>query len=374
MPRGYVAFTPEEAQNISLKLGGKKCVVKAQILAGGRGRGGGIKIAETPQHVRKSAGEMLGKKIITHQTDSNGICVKEVLVEEAVSISSELYLAFIIDTRQSSPVLVVSTEGGVEIEEVASKFPEKIIKEKVDTCFGIHGFQLRRIASILGIPVTLFKSFSDLVTGLFSIFIEKDCSLLEINPLVLTNSDNLCVLDVKIDIDDNSLYRQHDIFETNKIDNEKSLEAKAFNSGLSYINLDGNIGCMVNGAGLAMATMDIIKLFGMVPANFLDVGGDASVEKVKCAFEIILSDKKVKGILVNIFGGIMKCDVIAKGIVQAINEVDINVPLVVRLEGTNKDLAKEILKASELKIVSANSMKDGAEKIVNEVKKREHIS
>lgn len=374
MPKGYLATTPGEAENIFLKLGNKACVVKAQILTGGRGKSGGVKIAETSQGVRKVANDILGAEIITRQTGSTGIRVKEVLVEEAVSIARELYLAFIIDTRQSSPVLVASTEGGVEIEEIASTFPEKIIKEEVDPYFGIHGFQLRRIASTLGIPITLFKSFSNFVTGLFSIFVEKDCSLLEINPLALTTDDNLCALDVKIDIDDNSLYRQHDILETNKIDNGESLETKAFNCGLSYIKLDGNIGCMVNGAGLAMATMDIIKLFGMVPANFLDVGGDASVEKVKSAFEIILSDKRVKGALVNIFGGIVKCDVIAKGIVQAVNEVNIDVPLVVRLEGTNKHLAEEILKASELKIVSANSMKDAAEKIVNEVKKCEHIS
>ena len=369
MPLGKVATTPDEAVDVFRELGRKPCVVKAQILTGGRGKSGGIKIAETEEEVKATASKILGSTIVTHQTGSTGIRVCKILIEKAVSITREFYLAFAIDHSSASPVMIASAEGGMEIEEIAVNAPGKIIKEKVDPLFGIHTFQLRRVAARLGLHQTLFHDFSNLTRDLFKIFIDKDCSLLEINPLALTNDDKLCALDVKIDVDDNALFRQTNIAENREFEEHEAIEAKAFKYGLSYINLDGNIGCMVNGAGLAMATMDIIKLHGMAPANFLDVGGDAHVEKVRQAFELILSDKKVKGVLVNIFGGIMKCDVIANGIVQAVNEVDIHVPLVVRLEGTNEKEAKRIIKDSGLDIISASTMQETAEKIVQAVNK-----
>ncbi|MGR3319894.1 MAG: ADP-forming succinate--CoA ligase subunit beta [Candidatus Anammoxibacter sp.] len=367
VPQGKVVTTPDEALNVFLELKRKPCVIKAQILTGGRGKSGGIKIAGTEEEVKTAASNILGSTIVTHQTGSTGIRVCKILIEEAISIAKEFYLAFAVDHSSESLVLIVSAEGGVEIEEIAIKTPEKIIKEKVDPRFGIHEFQLRRIATRLGLHKTLFHDFSNLTRNLFNIFVDKDCSLLEINPLALTKEGKLCALDVKIDVDDNALFRQNDIAKTKEFEEHESIEAKASKYGLSYINLDGSIGCMVNGAGLAMATMDIIKLHGMAPANFLDVGGDAHVEKVKQAFELILSDKKVKGVLVNIFGGIMKCDVIAKGIVQAVNDVDIHVPLVVRLEGTNENEAKRIIKDSGLDIISANTMQETAEKIIQAV-------
>lgn len=368
VPKGNVASTPDEAADVFYELENRPCVVKAQILAGGRGKSGGIKIARTIEEVKAAADEILGSTIVTRQTLSIGMRVSRVLVEEVVSIARELYLAFVVDRDLASPALIISTAGGMEIEEIAVKLPEKIIKERVDPLFGIHLFQLRRIARMIGLHNAIFEDFAGLLANLFNIFIEKDCSLLEINPLALTTDNNLCVLDVKIDIDDNALFRQGDVVKIKEFEEREVLEAKAFKYGLSYISLDGNIGCMVNGAGLAMATMDIIKLYGMAPANFLDVGGDAPVEKVKQAFELLLADKKVKGVLVNIFGGIMKCDVIAEGIVHAANEVNIKVPLVVRLEGTNESRAKRILKDSGLNIISANGMMEAAEKIVEAVK------
>lgn len=364
VPQGNVASTPDEAKNAFYELGSKPCVVKAQILAGGRGKSGGVKLATTQEETGVAAKEILGATIVTPQTGSKGISVKKVLVEETVSIDKEFYIAFIIDRSTANPVLIISTEGGMEIEEIAAESPQKIIKEKIDPFFGIHGFQTRHIARTFNLHGDGFKKLSNLLTNLFYVFCEYDCSMLEINPLALTTDGNLCVLDVKMEIDDNALYRQHYIASHKEFDDPDSLEARAFKYELSYINLDGNIGCMVNGAGLAMATMDIIKLHGGSPANFLDVGGDAPVEKVKHAFELILADKNVKGVLVNIFGGIMKCDVIAKGIVQAANEMDFKVPLVVRLEGTNVEIAKEIIKESGLNIISANGMEDAADKIV----------
>lgn len=368
VPNGYVVSSFDEAKKAFLSLEKKPCVIKAQILAGGRGKSGGVKIAHTEDEVKRSAKEIIGSTIITSQTGETGIEVKKVLIEEIVPIDKEFYMAFVMDRVSESPLLIVSTEGGVEIEEVAAKSPKKIHKERIDPLFGIHGFQSRRIAKALQLRGTLVKDITNLLNDLLRVFKEKDCSLLEINPLALTTDNKLCALDIKIDVDDNALYRQHDISILKEFDDPDSLEAKAFEYELSYINLDGNIGCMVNGAGLAMATMDIIKLHGGEPANFLDVGGDAPVEKVKLAFELVLADKKVKGILVNIFGGIMKCDVIAKGIVQAVHEGYITVPLVVRLEGTNVNIAKDILENSGLNIISADSMKDAAEKIVRLVK------
>ncbi len=364
VPKGIVASSVNEAINGFRDLGGKPCVVKAQILAGGRGKGGGVKLAETEETVRCVANEILGSTIVTHQTGPSGICVEKVLVEESVSIDKEFYLAIVVDRTASSPVLIVSSEGGVEIEETAVKLPEKIIKEIIDPAFGIHEFQSRQIAKALSLEGACLKKFSKFIASLFKIFYESDCLLLEINPLALTADGHLCALDVKIEIDDNALFRHDELVDANKCDDRDSLESKAFKSGLSYINLGGDIGCMVNGAGLAMATMDIIKLHGGVPANFLDVGGDASVEKVKYAFGLILADKRVKAVLVNIFGGIMKCDVIALGIVQAVKEIKSLLPLVVRLEGTNVEIAKDIIKNSGLDIIYANGMEDAADKVV----------
>lgn len=364
VPNGKVASTPDEAKNAFYELGSKPCVVKAQVLAGGRGKSGGVKLTKTEEETRAIAKEMLGSTIVTKQTGEKGISVKKVLVEETIDIDKEFYLAFVIDRSSASPTLIISTEGGMEIEEIAVKSPEKIIKEKIDPLFGIHGFQARHISQTLKLSGTSSKKLSQLLTNLFKLFYEQDCSMLEINPLALTTDGSLCALDIKIEIDDNALYRQNEIASHKEFEDPDSLEAKAFKYELSYINLDGYIGCMVNGAGLAMATMDIIKLHGGEPANFLDVGGDAPVEKVKHAFELILSDKNVKGVLVNIFGGIMKCDVIAQGIVQAANEINFKVPLVVRLEGTNVDIAKEIISKSGLNIITANGMEDAANKIV----------
>ena len=369
VPRGGIAGTPDEAVNAFHKIGSKPCVIKAQILTGGRGKSGGIKFAAKEQDVKDASNQLLGSTITTHQSDGAGIEVNKVLVEEAVNIAREIYLAIILDRYSESPMLIISTEGGMEIEEISAEFPEKIIKERIEPLFGIHKFQIRRIAKALDIEQTMFSSFSTILSRLFKAFSENDCLLLEINPLIITGNREFCAIDAKISIDDNALYRQVEIAQWREFEKHEEREAKAFEHGFSYISLDGNIGCMVNGAGLAMATMDMIKLFGMTPANFLDVGGNATVEKVKHAFNLILSDPKVKGVLVNIFGGIMKCDTIATGITEAVHDININIPLVVRLEGTNEDLAKKILKDSNLKIILADGMQDAAEKIVMEVRR-----
>ena len=369
VPQGCIASTPGEAVNAYHKIGRKPCVIKAQILTGGRGKSGGIKFAAKEQDVHDLSNQLLGSTITTHQSGGTGIQVDKVLVEEAVNITREIYLAIILDRRSESPMLIISTEGGMEIEEISVKCPEKIIKERIEPLFGIHKFQIRRIAKSLNIEQAMLASFSTILAGLFKAFIENDCLLLEINPLVITENREFCAIDAKISIDDNALYRHEEIAQWREFEKHEEREAKAFEYGFSYISLDGNIGCMVNGAGLAMATMDMIKLFGMTPANFLDVGGNATVEKVKHAFNLILSDPKVKGVLVNIFGGIMKCDTIATGITEAVRNVNISIPLVVRLEGTNENLAKKILNNSDLKIISADGMQDAAEKIVMEVRR-----
>lgn len=368
VPKGKVASNVEETVAIFQEFGGNPCAIKAQILAGGRGKAGGIKIVRTEEEAKNAAEAILGGLLVTNQTDQKGVHIKKVLVEEAVSVSKELYLAIIIDNSEASPILMACSEGGVEIEEIAARTPEKIIKEKIDPFLGMHGFQVRRVADKLGLNRMSQKEAISLFEALFAVFKENDCTLMEINPLALTAEGDICALDLKMDIDENALYRRPDLVSMKEFDSPDSLEAKAFKYELSYIGMDGDIGCMVNGAGLAMATMDIIKLHGGEPANFLDVGGDAPVEKVKQAFELILADQKVKAILVNIFGGIMRCDVIADGIIQAVEEVNILVPLVVRLDGTNVDIAKEILKNSGLNIISVEDMNDAANRIVRLVR------
>jgi len=368
VPNGEIATDMELAGQVYNRLGAKRCVIKAQILAGGRGKGGGVKIVETLAEVKKNTSEIIGSLLKTPQTGKEGIRVNKILIEDAIDIKKELYLALSIDRRSSTPVIISSTEGGVEIEEVSSKEPQKIYKERTDPILGMHDFQSRQIAQKLNFTGTLLMKAANLVVNLYKAFIENDCSLLEINPLVLTNKGEFFALDVKMDIDDNALFRHKEFLKSRDFSEVDDTERRATVSGLSYIGLEGNIGCLVNGAGLAMATMDIIKFYGGNPANFLDVGGDASVDRVTTAFELIFTDPKVRGVLVNIFGGIMKCDVIAEGIIQAVGKVGINVPLVVRLEGTNVKEAKEILNDSKLNITFANSMKNAAEKIVNTIK------
>jgi len=363
-PRGKAISQSHDAPKIFQEIGGNRCVVKAQILAGGRGKGGGIQFATTPAEAQAHASGMLGAQLVTRQTNQKGVEIKFVLIEEAIPIKKELYLAITIDRSLQTPMLIASAEGGVEIEEVAKKSPDSIIKEPIDIFFGTHPFQTRRITSRLGISGISSTRLNNLITNLFSAFVNNDCSLLEINPLAVTVDDELCALDAKMDIDDNALYRHPEFEQMSQYQDISPVESLAKKYKLIYISLDGNIGCLVNGAGLAMATMDIIKLHGGEPANFLDVGGDASLEQVTQAFKIILSDSKVKAILINIFGGIMKCDVIASGIIQAIQEVGIHIPLVVRLEGTNVDIAKKILANSGLSIIPANNMKEAASLVV----------
>jgi succinyl-CoA synthetase beta subunit len=368
VPNGKVAFTVEEAVEAAKSLGTDVTVVKAQIHAGGRGKAGGVKVAKNLDEVRTYASEILGKVLVTHQTGPEGKEVKRLLIEEGCDIKKEYYVGLVLDRATSRVVLMASEEGGTEIEEVAAKTPEKIFKEYIDPVVGLTAFQARRIAFNINIPAELVNQAVKFMMGLYNVFVEKDCSVAEINPLVVTGDGKVMALDAKLNFDSNALYRHKDILEYRDLDEEDPKEIEASKYDLSYISLDGNIGCMVNGAGLAMATMDIIKYYGGEPANFLDVGGGATAEKVTEAFKIILSDPNVKGIFVNIFGGIMKCDVIATGVVEAAKQVGLSVPLVVRLEGTNVDLGKKILNESGLNIIAAESMADGAQKIVELVK------
>lgn len=365
VPNGKVAFTVEEAVEAAKELGTDVCVVKAQIHAGGRGKAGGVKVAKNLDEVRTYAESILGTTLVTHQTGPEGKEVKRLLIEEGCDIKKEYYVGLVLDRATSQVVLMASEEGGTEIEEVAEKTPEKIFKEYIDPAVGLQGFQARRIAFNINIPKALVGQAVKFMMGLYRAFIEKDCSIAEINPLVTTGEGKVMALDAKLNFDSNALYRHKDILELRDLDEEDSKEIEASKYDLNYIPLDGNIGCMVNGAGLAMATMDIIKHYHGDPANFLDVGGGATAEKVTEAFKIILSDKNVKGIFVNIFGGIMKCDVIAEGVIEATKQVGLELPLVVRLEGTNVELGKKILNESGLNIVAAESMADGAQKIVS---------
>jgi succinyl-CoA synthetase beta subunit len=365
VPNGKVAFTVEEAVEAAKELGTEVCVVKAQIHAGGRGKAGGVKVAKSLDEVRTYASEILGKTLVTHQTGPEGKEVKRLLIEEGCDIKKEYYVGLVLDRATSRVVLMASEEGGTEIEEVAEQTPEKIFKEEIDPVLGLTAFQARRIAFNINIPSKLVGQAVKFMMGLYRAYIEKDCSIAEINPLVVTGDGKVMALDAKLNFDANALYRQKDIMDLRDLEEEDAKEIEASKYDLSYISLDGNIGCMVNGAGLAMATMDIVKHYGGDPANFLDVGGGATAEKVTEAFKIILSDKNVKGIFVNIFGGIMKCDIIATGVVEAAKQVGLNVPLVVRLEGTNVEMGKKILAESDIDIIAAESMADGAQKIVS---------
>lgn len=368
VPNGKVAFTVDEAVKAAEELGTPVVVVKAQIHAGGRGKAGGVKVAKGLDEVRKYAEELLGKVLVTHQTGSEGKEVKRLLIEEGCDIKKEYYIGLVVDRGTGRVVLMGSEEGGTEIEEVAARTPEKIVKEVIDPAVGLTTFQARRLAYAINIPNELINKAIKFMLSLYAAFVDKDCSIAEINPLVVTGGGDIIALDAKLNFDSNALFRHKDIVELRDLDEEDEKEIQASKYDLSYIALDGNIGCMVNGAGLAMATMDIIKYYGGEPANFLDVGGGATKEKVTEAFKIILSDKNVKGIFVNIFGGIMKCDIIAEGVVAAARELGLDKPLVVRLEGTNVKLGKEILNGSGLNIVAADSMSDGAQKIVSLVK------
>ena len=370
VPEGYPAFNADEALKAAHKLhdnGNEVFVVKAQIHAGGRGKAGGVKVVKSYAEVENSAKEMLGKILVTHQTGPEGKEVKRLYVEAGSSINKEFYLSAVVDRKTKKIVFMVSTEGGVEIEEVAAKTPEKIISVAIDPASGIQGCHARKLGFALNLSGEKLKKLTKLVFSLYEAFVKTDASQIEINPLVETDKGDIICLDAKINFDDNALYRQEKIKTLRDLDEEEPLEIEASNYDLNYVKMDGKIGCMVNGAGLAMATMDIIKLYGSSPANFLDVGGGATREKVTAAFKIILSDKNVKGILVNIFGGIMRCDIIANGIVEAAKEVNLSVPLVVRLEGTNVNLGKKILAESGVKIIPANDLGDAASKVVEAV-------
>ncbi len=363
IPRGEVADTPEKAREIAEKIG-PKVVVKAQIHAGGRGKGGGVKLAQTPQEAQKSASEIIGMTLVTHQTGPEGKLVKRVLIEEALDIARELYIGVVIDRATESPVLMASSEGGVEIEKVAAETPELIFKEYVNPATGFLAFQGRKLAFKLGLSGNTLKQAVQFFTGLYRAFQSSDASLAEINPLLITGQGDVLALDAKMNFDDNALKRHPDIAEMRDLSEEDPLEVEASSYDLNYIKLDGNVGCMVNGAGLAMATMDIIKHHGGNPANFLDVGGGVNEEAVKNAFRILVSDKEVKAALVNIFGGIVRCDMVANGIVNAARDLKLNIPMVVRLEGTNVEQGKKILENSGLDFQPASSMKEAAEKVV----------
>lgn len=364
VPNGDVARTPEEAVEVAKTLDSDIYVVKAQIHAGGRGKAGGVKIAKSLDEVKEYAESLLGTTLVTAQNGPDGTVVNRLLIEEGCDIKDEYYISFVVDRATNRVVLMGSEEGGTEIEEVAAKTPEKIFTEVIDPAVGLLPFQARRLAFNINIPTELINKAAKLLLGLYDVFVEKDASIVEINPLVTTGDGQVMALDAKINFDDNALFRQKDVMEMRDFDEEDPKEIEASKYDLSYIALDGNIGCMVNGAGLAMATMDTINHFGGSPANFLDVGGGATEEKVTKAFELILSDENVEGIFVNIFGGIMLCDVIASGVVQAVKNVGLDIPLVVRLEGTNVKEGKQILKDSGLAITSASTMAEGAQKII----------
>ena len=369
--RGRVASTLDEAEQIASELGDVDLVVKAQIHAGGRGKGtfkngfkGGVHVLKTPKKVREVAAKMLGQILVTHQTGPAGRVVNRVLVAESAEIVREIYFAVLLDRATAAPLIVASTEGGVEIETVAAKSPEKIIREPIDPLAGLQPFQTRKLAKQLGFESSQIKSASKLFEGLYRTFIAFDCSMVEVNPLVVTTKGDALALDAKFNFDDNALYRHPEIAAMRDFAEEDPREVEASKHGLNYIGLDGNIACLVNGAGLAMATMDIIKFYGGEPANFLDVGGGATEEQVTEAFKILISDKKVKAILMNIFGGIMKCDIIAQGIINAAKAVKLSVPLVVRLEGTNVELGKKLIAESGLAVIAADDLADAAQKAV----------
>jgi succinyl-CoA synthetase beta subunit len=368
IPRGEVAYTKEEAREAAERIGGT-VVVKAQIHAGGRGKAGGVKLAKSADEAAELAGHMLGMHLVTAQTGPEGRQVQKVLIEEGLDIRKELYLGIVIDRQVGKPVFMASASGGMDIEEVAATNPELILKEHIEPGIGLQAFQARRLAFGLGLAPELINDAVQFMTALYKAFEDTDASLAEINPFLVTGDNKVYALDAKMNFDDNALYRHKDIKELRDLNEEDPLEIEASKFGLNYIKLDGNVACMVNGAGLAMATMDIIKLAGGSPANFLDVGGGASAEQVKNAFHILLSDKNVKAVLINIFGGIMRCDVVASGVVEAAKATGVKVPIVVRLEGTNVEQGQDILRNSGLNFIVADGMKDAAEKVVASTKK-----
>jgi len=369
-PRGFPCFSVDEAVEAAKKLGGSVWVVKAQIHAGGRGKGGGVKVAKSLDEVREKAKQILGMQLVTHQTGPGGQKVRRLLVEEGADIKKELYIGMVVDRVTQRVALMASSEGGMDIEEVAAHTPEKIHKVFIDPGKGLLDIEAAEVAGKIGISEAAKPQAVKMLQGLYKCFDETDASLAEINPLILTGDGKVIALDAKLNFDDNALFRHPEIVAMRDLDEEDALEIEASKYDLSYISLDGNIGCLVNGAGLAMATMDTIKLYGAEPANFLDVGGGATAEKVTAAFKIMLSNPKVKAILVNIFGGIMKCDTIAAGVVAAAREVKLSIPLVVRMKGTNEDLGKKILQDSGLPIISADNMADAAKKVVAAVKNK----
>jgi succinyl-CoA synthetase beta subunit len=367
VPKGIAASTPDEAAAAFKTLGQPKVVVKAQIHAGGRGKAGGVKLLSSADEVRDFAAKLLGKPLVTHQTGPEGRVVRRVYIEEASQVARELYLGMLVDRKAGTVSVIASTEGGMDIEEVAAKTPDRILTVPIDPLLGVSGFLARKIAFALGLKDKQIGQFSTLLASLYKAFVETDASLIEINPLVVTADGRVICLDAKMSFDDNGLFRHPDIRELRDANEEDPAETEAAKFDLSYVHLDGNIGCMVNGAGLAMATMDIVKIYGAEPANFLDVGGGASTEKVAAAFRILLADPRVKGVLINIFGGIMRCDVLAQGVVEAAKQVQLNVPLVVRMEGTNVTEGKKILADSGIKVITATDMADAARRIVKEI-------
>lgn len=365
VPRGKVAFKKEEAREAAQELGGNIFVVKAQIHAGGRGKGGGVKVAKSFDEVEKFTGDILGSKLVTHQTGPEGKIVQRILIEEGIDIARELYLGIVLDRSVSKLVIMASTEGGVEIEKVAAENPEAIFKVYIEPSVALQSFQARELAFKLGLSGAQVKNAVKFIMALYKAFVQSDASLAEINPLVVTGSGEIIALDAKMNFDDSALYRHPEIEEMRDLNEEDPLEVEAHKFDLNYIKLDGNVGCMVNGAGLAMATMDIIKLAGGMPANFLDVGGTASVETVRNGFQILLSDPNVKAVLVNIFGGIVRCDRVAQGIIEAAESIDVKVPMVIRLAGTNSDEAAQMLKSSHMNFEVASSIEEGAKKVVS---------
>ncbi|MEQ1869387.1 MAG: ADP-forming succinate--CoA ligase subunit beta [Vicinamibacterales bacterium] len=363
-PRGEIAFNATEAGEVARRLGGDLVVVKAQIHAGGRGKGGGVKVARSAAEAEQIASKMIGMTLITHQTGPEGRVVQRVLVEEGLKMERELYLSIVVDRASGKPVMMASADGGMDIEEVAAKTPERIHRIYIEPGVGLVPFQARQLGFAIGLDGPQVTKAVKLMTALYDAFVKTDCSLLEINPLVTTASGDLIALDAKMNFDDNALYRHPDIKDLRDLAEEDPLEIEASKFSLNYIHLDGNIGCMVNGAGLAMATMDIIKLAGGEPANFLDVGGGANAEQIRNAFKILMSDKNVKAVLINIFGGILRCDVLAQGVIAAVKELGVPVPIVVRMEGTNVDEGKRLLRESGMKFATADSMGEAADKVV----------
>jgi succinyl-CoA synthetase beta subunit len=364
VPRGEVAFNATEAGEVAQRLGGSVVVVKAQIHAGGRGKGGGVKLAKSVSEAEATARQIIGMTLVTHQTGPEGRVVSRVLVEEGLQIARELYLSLLLDRASGKPVMMASAAGGMDIEEVAAKTPEQIIKVYIDPGVGLVPFEARQLGFAIGLDGAQVNKFVKLATALYEAFVKTDASLVEINPLLVTKAGDLLALDAKMNFDDNALYRHPDIHDLRDLGEEDALEIEASKFSLNYIHLDGNIGCMVNGAGLAMATMDIIKLAGGEPANFLDVGGGANAEQIRNAFKILMSDKKVKAVLINIFGGILRCDVLAQGVIAAVRELGVSAPIVIRMEGTNVDEGKRLLRESGMNFTTADSMGEAAKKVV----------